>query len=234
MRIPPFLTGAALTALSAGLALGLSAAPARAGDVTFDFGQLAASPDALCTSNCVLAGTGALTFTTSGISITAQAYSDATSTSLSGAAYLTQKPGAPGAETGLGESDSLTNPSLDYEIAVGKGVVLDNAAAIALGYSPVSITIASLQNGESADVYGGSTPLEMLIGNVTGPPVSQTIALSGSDTFVTVEGVTTGNSVIVSEEFSTPSSQVVPEPGTVALLASSLFGLAVLRRRRMG
>ena len=225
-----FAAALAVVVSGGGMAV-LLATPAAAGSVTLDFGTLGADGGAACTGDCVIAGATAHDFTQSGVTVAATGYSSASASALSGTAYLTQKPGPFGSETGLGESNLLSPPSLDYEIGPGTAVVLDNSAAIALGYTPTSISIGSLQNGESADIFGGVTALATQIGTVTGPPVTQTIDLSASDRFVTVEGVT-NNVVIVAETFAGPS-QPVPEPASLAVFGTGLLALSMLRRRRL-
>jgi hypothetical protein len=230
------LTFGALMAGCVGLAL--PGARAQAADITFDFGNLAPSGDTLCTSNCVVAGIGTHDFTTGGITVAATGYSS-TSLSLSAESYLTQKPdgGTPGAETGLGESDTPPphNSDPNYEIAAGKAVVLNNSQALALGYSPVAISIGSLQSGESASIYVGKSLTDLtLLATLVGTPVEQTQRLSAGDTFVAVEGVK-NNVTLISEEVTGPASQTgtaVPEPMTMALLGSGMLGVALIRRRR--
>lgn len=229
------LTFGALMAGCVGLAL--PGARAQAADITFDFGNLAPSGDTLCGSNCVVAGIGTHDFTTGGITVAATGYSS-TSLSLSAESYLTQKPdgGTPGAETGLGESDTYPASSdLNHEIGVGKAVVLNNSQALALGYSPVAISVGSLQSGESASIYGGRSLNDLtLLATLVGTPVEQNVTLAAGDAFVAVEGVK-NNVTLISEVVhgpSTPTGTPVPEPMTMALLGSGMLGVALIRRRR--
>ncbi|MDA8253322.1 MAG: PEP-CTERM sorting domain-containing protein [Rhodospirillales bacterium] len=222
----------------------VSPAHATPNPLTFDFGTLGANGGSLCSSNCVLPGTAgqAVDFSQYGISLTATGYHYGSGSPLGVGEYVSQKPNPPNAtnEAGLGESNTSPTPSdPQNEIGVGNAVVLDNAAAIALGWTPVSITIGSLQSGENADIFGGSTPLELKIGTVTGTPDVQTVNLATTDTYVTVTGGNYGNSVLLSETFSFTGSSFggsssVPEPTTLAIMASGLLGLTIMRRRRRG
>lgn len=234
------------TAATAGLLAGFAASPARAGVLTFDFGTLAANPGGLCQRACVLPGAagGQQFFTDQGVTIAALGYAGVTETTVAGmiratatgGAYVTQKPGPLGAETGLGESNTAPDSSdPDYEVAAHRALVLDNSAALALGYTPVSVTLGSLQDGESADVFGGGgfqneTLLGALTGTSTPGSVLQTLALSGTDGFVTIAGLA-GNVTVVSESFAPPPAKAVPEPATLALLGAGAIALLGAHRR---
>ena len=216
-RTSRFIPGISLAPL--GVLAGIASAKA---DVVFDFGLLTPSPDAICATDCVLPTPGTHTVTIGSQTVAATGYSDQFTT----AAFLTQKPGPFGPETGLGESDTAPSPSdSEFEIAPGKSVVLDNTA---VGAPVVSISIGSLQEGESAAIYTGASLASLsLFTTVTGLPDARRVDLTSTTTaFVGVLEIS-GNSSVLQEVVASN----VSEPASVTLLAGGLFGLGMIRRR---
>ena len=163
-------------------------------------------------------------FTIGAQTVAATGYSDTFTTP----AFLTQKPGPFGPETGLGESDTQPTPSdSEFEIAPGKSVVLDNTG---VGTQVLSIAIGSLQAGETAAIYTGSSSAALsLFTSVTGLPDTQTIDLTSANaTFVGVLGISV-NSLLLQEVVASN----VSEPASMALLAAGLFGIGIIRHRML-
>lgn len=243
MKLRALLGGVGTVAV---ILAGAAAARAQTQTLSFDFGSLGVSGyngGNPCSTNCIIPGNGTHTFSLSGVSVNADAHSSYTlsgnTLSLGTAAYLTQKPGPLGVETGLGESDSSSTPSdSQYEIAASKSVTLNNSNALNNKYRIESIGIGSIQAGETADIFGGtSLTTQTLIAQVVGTTNTssdfQTVNLSNQDKFVTVLGLPnsatpggSSNVVLVDE--------VLPEPSSLAPLAVGLLGLVALRRRRRG
>jgi hypothetical protein len=159
------------------------------------------------------------TFTESGISLTASGFLTA-----GGATDLYAKNLAP-TETGLGLN---IDPSGEHEITVTDFVQLT------LPTNPPStfgmIIAASVQTGESAQVFFTTTP-----GSLTGATLLGTITTQGGSITVPAGDqvgfidITAGSGNVLLESVTVTS--IVPDSGwTVALLAVALVGIEGLRR----
>jgi len=161
------------------------------------------------------------TFTESGISLTASAFLTA-----GGATNLYAKSQGSG-ETGLG---TTSDPSGEHEIVTSNFIQLTLPTTPATAF--LMISLASVQTGESAQVFFTTTPGTLtgatLIGTVTGHDGTVTIPLSSQTGFIDITAGA-GNVLLGS---ATVSTGTVPDGGaTVSLLGCALIGLAALRRK---
>lgn len=220
-----------------GLAAGLGSAPATAGTVTLDLGDIGADGGPVCSSGCVIPGASEHTFTVGNVTVGATGY-------MAGGAvgFVTQKPGSfEGAgETGIGESDVYNGPPLgnppsdsDWEITPETALVLDNLTFNAIGYKSVSVTIEFMQAGEGAAIYGSADGLLFVPLGTLDPAngVTQTFN-TGAWNYLKVTAVNfDGNhplaDIVVSEEVVS-----TPEPSTWAMMLVGFAGLAFAGYRR--
>jgi hypothetical protein len=236
-------------------------APAFAGAITFDFGNAGTLGSQTSTSQTVngagiFSGGGAVTFTNSGVSVSAEAFGgrqfNCSGDHCLNSTFVTQKPGSFGpGETGIGESGSQNSQTdADREVVAGTYLVLNNISAIAHGYTASELILESLQAGEGIDIYGLSTMgstldvsklgagnlLATLIGcsapGCTGG-VTQTADLQNWNYFVLTTipsnaGGSGSNDFVLSEDIVSS----VPEPVTLSLFGAGLLGMGALRRRK--
>jgi PEP-CTERM motif len=224
-----FLWASAITIGLAVAFVALEVYAARA-DVYYDFGTIGADGGAVCASDCVLAA-GSHSFD--------GGLGPVIATGLDGSgnpAFVTQKPGAFGTETGIGASLTYPSPSpsTNYEIAPPDSLLTDWTGVAG---NLTSVFIGSLQGPDTANIYAGATLGTMsLIGVATGTMDPQQFAVPLGTEFVSVKGiVTTGDpntedTVLIGGTIDTS----VPEPSTVVLLGVGLLGLGLLFRRRSG
>ena len=169
-----------------------------------------------------------LTYTVSGVSLTASGFSSGTPAS-SMDLFVKIEPPANG-ESGLGITDDAHG---NNEISSSDYVSLDMKDLIAHGAGSVDLMINSVQTGEqfqvcssaSAAVLGACGPL------MTSPTLMAVVpvGLSGADPFV---NVTAGAGDVLI--FAGADAVIgVPEPASLALLATGLAGLILFRRRHL-
>ena len=132
-------------------------------------------------------------------------------------------------ETGLGLNN---DPSGQHEISGMNYIQLDLTSLL---HNPgLAITIASVQTGETFDIYGsdtmGTLGSLLFMGNSTDDqvPISLTGGLGGFDFYSVM--ATNGN-VIIENVAATTST--VPEPGTLVMFGSGIVVLAGVLRRKL-
>lgn len=228
-------------------ALGFVALVAGAGSpkaAEINFGALVPSPGG-CShsgSDSGLVCANGQTFTANGSTFTATGYSNAftTPTALTLKPLMTP-PGPPDnilAESGLGENAAgPPSPCTDTSVATDCEIAGTASVAVVSNHAIDDAIIGSVQSGENFQFFTGSslttlTPFGgvMVGGSCTPGPVADTCMISGFSALVVgVESGGTGNVLLTAVSQATTS---MPEPATVALLGTALFGFGLLRNRR--
>lgn len=150
--------------------------------------------------------------------------------------FLGTDTGTPNPNSGAGRTDWSQPFSLSN--ATNNSVSLDTAISSNEGLSPFTTSLLRIQGsaaspGFAIEIFTSTANLQTLTG--TGTPVSYanwtTTQKSDLESFVTGGGQFP---LVFGASFESILTQVVPEPGTLGLLAltATLGGVAVLRRRR--
>jgi hypothetical protein len=196
-----------------GLLLLMLPGAARAATVTFNFDTCGTG------GGTNMACSGPQTFTSGGFSITATAFP------APGSAGSLYAKNTGGGEQGLG----LTNdPSGENEITAGSFIQLN---LIQIPIVPLTIVMNSTTDGEEWDLYESNSP-GATSGTFQASGFNEAaFTIDPEDLFLDVTSLN-GNVLLHSLSFET-STPPVPEPSGLALLGTSILGLAGVARRKL-
>jgi hypothetical protein len=142
-------------------------------------------------------------------------------------ADMWEKNEGPG-EIGIGLAQNV-----HHEIAFNEFVQVNLSAIFLLHPESVSVTMSSLFNGESYDVWGSTTPGlrgQLLASDQTNP----IFTLPNTFDFISVSGGSADSNVLLNDvtaDFRVGSPTPTPEPSTLVLLLTGLVGLTLAARK---
>ena len=175
------------------------------------------------------------TYTNQGLSITAYGLTCTSSTTCRAVDLY-------GKNSGTGEQGLGINGELDGEINPGSYVQLDISNILALAPTSGSITIDSVQSGETFTLWAnnaqGAPGTQFDSGTRTGSSSVVTLSANNPGSYVgsgydfLSVGASSGNVLLSTITASVNTN--APEPATFALVGGALIGLASLRRRSKG
>jgi hypothetical protein len=194
------------------LACAAFAVAAQANDVTIDFVNLGLGD----------LGSGAKTFSDGGASIVAQGFS------ASGPVDLYAKDGGTSSEHGLG----LANDSADHEIMSGSFIQLTVPPGPP-GSTLKLVVTGSIQSGESAEVFFGTTSGTLGSTSIAGGPVigeQQVFIIPAGDQSGFIDVTASAGNILL--DIAVVTIPNVPDGGlTIALLGGAITALGLIRRK---
>jgi hypothetical protein len=180
-------------------------------------------------------GSSQFTFTSQGAQITARGYTRVNNEYQNAELFFKNRPPDGGAtEVGLGLALSPHN-EINAGTPFPNFIQLDLRSILSQGFTNGQIAVASLQNGESFQLFGSNS--QGVLGSaITGPFAglafdNQFVAIPSFGTFQFISVVAASGNVLPSQFMATP----IPEMGTVMPIIALLIAVgstSVLRRRR--
>ena len=180
-------------------------------------------------------GSNQFTFSSQGAQITARGYTNVNGTYQGAELFFKNRPPDGGAtEVGLGLANSPHN-EINAGTPFPNYIQLDLRSILSQGFTNGQIAVASLQNGESFQLFGSNA--QGVLGTaITGPFAglafdNQFVAIPSFGTFQFISVVAASGNVLPSQFMATP----IPEMATMMPIIGLLVAVgstSLLRRRR--